>query len=219
MNNNRRFIILVVLLGMLICGSILAYFSFITPAPAISPLALTLKPAAPVQVAPQTPPPQEPQPATPQEPPPARPREQQPSTPRESPPATPRKLETAAPPVEFEKTQIKDMAPTADFNSRELAPKNLLSTTKLDPEMFVFNTLPYDAPLAQFPLVLVWQKNLEWYKTVGGRTAGSIAPPSGNIYGRPPSRPPTPPNPPPNPPPKPPPEPPKPPPEVSTSGL
>lgn len=197
MNNNRRFIILVVLLGMLICGSILAYFNFITPAPAISPLALTLKPATPVQVAPQTPPPQEPK------------------------PETPRKLETAPPPVppsEFPKTKIKDVAPTADFNSRELAPKNLLANTKLAPEMFAFNTLPYDAPLAQFPLVLVWQKNLEWYKTVGGRIAGSIAPPSGNIYGRPPSSPPTPPEP-PEPPPKPPPEPPEPPPEVSTSGL
>lgn len=91
---------------------------------------------------------------------------------------------------------------------------------RVAPDMFPFQSIPFDAPLAEFPLVLVGQKNLELYKVP--RTPGDGGMPEGpgsSIYGRPSGRPvpPTPPGPPGPPGPPTPPIPPTPP--VSRSGL
>ncbi|MEI6564969.1 MAG: hypothetical protein WCO42_11760 [bacterium] len=98
---------------------------------------------------------------------------------------------------------------------------------RLAPDMFAFSSLPYDAPMAEFPLVLVGQKNVEWPKImsvgqgVSGGFGGPAGPPS-TIYSKPTGEPPV--VPPVRPPPGPPgppeiPPTPHPPPEVSYSGL
>ena len=100
----------------------------------------------------------------------------------------------------------------------------VLPPPRLAPDMFTFSSLPNNAPVAEFPLVLVGQKSLEWYRTRSGNDGGgAIGAPGAelaSIHGRPPGPPPGPPTP-PGPPPEPPepPKPPPPPPEVSPSGL
>lgn len=81
---------------------------------------------------------------------------------------------------------------------------------RLKPEEFVFDSLPHDAPLAEFPLVLVDQRLREWYLTHDVMSPNGVEP--SERHGPPPKPPPRPP---PGPPPGPPPEPP----EESTSGL
>lgn len=62
---------------------------------------------------------------------------------------------------------------------------------------FAFQALPHDAPLAEFPHVLAWQKRRDWYKTrdldMGGN--GPPTPPPDGLRGvpKPPPVPPTPP--------------------------
>jgi len=124
------------------------------------------------------------------------------------------------------KAEFTEAHGSADANKAGTTPdrfafRTVLPPSKLSVDMFAFSSLPFDAPVAEFPLVLVWQKNLEWAKTMTGDRVGAwkVGPGSltpGSIYGKappgtPPSRPPGPPGP-PGPPPRPPPE-------VSTSGL
>jgi len=135
---------------------------------------------------------------------------------------------------QIEMTSPVEKVPTAAFTDKQLKPfeteagvPNRLFTlntvfppSKLASYMFAFSSLPFDAPVAEFPLVLVWQKNLDWAKGTTGERGGSVPSslPSGTIYGKakpgsPPGQPPGPPGPtPPGPTPRPPPE-------VSTSGL
>lgn len=111
--------------------------------------------------------------------------------------------------------KVKEGNPRAEFKALPTT-FNVIIPPKLAPNMFSFSQLPYDAPAAVFPLVLVGQRNLEWVPTIpGGRIEGAVTP----VYAAPrptPSTPtPTPsPNPGPTPTPTPPPQP-----EVSTSGL
>lgn len=101
-------------------------------------------------------------------------------------------------------------------NKRE---KDYIPPPRLAPDMFAFESVPFDAPIAKFPLVLVGQKDLEWYPSRVRRETGGIEGGGGSpsFYRNSPNRPPTPTPPPgPRPPPG---KPPKPPPEVSNSGL
>ncbi len=125
--------------------------------------------------------------------------------------------------VEFESKLAGLAAGTTDADLQKTSEKYALPPPRLAPDMFTFFSLPSDAPFAEFPLVLVGQKNLEWVRTRSGTDGGGAMGVDGSqpssIYGNPhPKPPPTPPGPPgpPGPPPGPPPNPP---PEVSTSGL
>lgn len=128
----------------------------------------------------------------------------------------------SASPAEVEFTS-KQATPLADLGA-EFEKKNdrdVLPPNRIAPDMFSFATLPYDAPVAEFPLVLVGQRNLEWYITpkepeLGG--IGGVYDSRSSIAGRPPGPPPgTPPS--GGGPGGPPGGPSKPPPEVSNSGL
>lgn len=55
---------------------------------------------------------------------------------------------------------------------------------RLEPEYFVFMPLPFDAPLAEFPLVLVWQKNREWYRIRDFDLDGRLSPTELDMLGR-----------------------------------
>lgn len=118
--------------------------------------------------------------------------------------------------TEFESKLTDAMATEKEPDKLE---KDYLPPPRLAPDMFVFSSLPFNAPVAEFPLVLVGQKNLEWYRPPVGMTGGGMDGGGGDnspsIYRNPPVKPPKPP-PGPRPPPGPPP---KPPPEVSNSGL
>lgn len=128
------------------------------------------------------------------------------------------KPHTDAPKVEFENKLINQAAGNAATDILEIEDKYTLPPARLAPDMFTFSSLPNNAPVAEFPLVLVGQKNLEWYRTrsgnEGGGAAGLEGAPQASIYGHPPKTPPSTPPGPPGPP-----GPPEPPPEVSTSGL
>ncbi len=105
-----------------------------------------------------------------------------------------------------------------DPDAHHDAGKYALPSPRIAPNMFAFSSLRNNAPVAQFPLELVGQKNLEWYRTRGANEGGTINDGQLSIHRRPPPGRPPPPGPPPGPP-GPPGPPPGPPPEVSTSGL
>jgi len=135
---------------------------------------------------------------------------------------TPGKPSTDASKVEFNNKLANPAPTTADTIIQKTANKDFLPPARLAPDMFSFSSLPNNAPMAEFPITLVGQKNLEWYKTRTGPEGGVDAGIQSSVYGRPPGLPPGPlPGPPgpPEPPIPPVPPGPKPPPEVSTSGL
>jgi hypothetical protein len=78
--------------------------------------------------------------------------------------------------------------PKAEFVAEFVKDRVELPPAKLAPDMFSFDVLPFDAPLAEFPIVLVWQKHREWYVTrdtdLEGRLATPLATPSA-LSGRP----------------------------------
>ncbi|MEI6148292.1 MAG: hypothetical protein WCS01_04290 [bacterium] len=93
---------------------------------------------------------------------------------------------------------------------------------RLKPEEFAFDAIPYAAPLAEFPLVLVDQRSREWYLTRDMEMDSRLSPAEADILdrmqtdihgggGKPPRGPPKPPPGPPGPP--------EVPPEESYSGL
>lgn len=200
---NRQFTMAIIIAGIMACSLILAYFTVLAPTTEM-PDAMNLKAKpgttpGPVLSA-------------------LGPAEKSPEPQKAA--GTP---SAAPPPVEFTAGKADAIGPKADFSIKTDVVLTVLPPARLAPEMFAYSSLPFDAPLAEFPLVLVGQKYLEWYKTPRdplGASAGGIG--SSPIYGRPPppGTPPTPPGPPRPPPPQPPPQPPpKPPPEVSTSGI
>ena len=210
---NHRFTVILVLLALIICGVIAGYFAFMTPAPKKMDLAAILKilnldiytAENEIEIPAAKPPLENGPPGNALVPPP----------PAGTTPAA--KL----PMAEFVHEKIKGVDTRAEFTSGMTAFRTVLPPAKLAPDMFVFSTLPFDAPVAEFPIVLVWQKNLEWTRTrTGDRSGGG---PSGlaggTIYGKTPPPPVTPPTPPGPPGPPEPPVPPTPPPEVSKSGL
>jgi len=199
-SGNKRFTTLLVIAGLLIMGLMAAYIEF-----AANRTAAT---AAAAKLAPTTPAPNQGQPSARVTNTPA------PTTPNATPPE-----------ILFPKATTTDKpGPLVQFVAQKTPTTPAISLPKLTPDLFAFDTLPYDAPIVQFPLVLVGQRDLDWTKTVIKPTGGGISPPSTAVYGSTPPvpRPPTPqPVPPPPPPPTPHPVPtPGPiPPEVSTSGL
>jgi hypothetical protein len=199
-----------IVVGLLLCSLILAYFTVLAP-PVEMPDLTRLKaaPAVPGALS-ASPGPITPAPAT-----------QEPATRPPEPQPAPGSVSAAPPPVEFGTGKADVLGPKTEFGLNPAGIRAVLPSARLAPDMFAYATLPYDAPLAEFPLVLVGQKYLEWYKTTSEPIGVSAGIGSASIYGRPPTppgTPPTPPGPPPGPPPKPP-KPPKPPPEVSTSGI
>ena len=212
---NHRFSVILIALSLLICGVIAGYYLFVAPPPEKMDLAAIMKvlnldiytteneadiPASAKLTAENV---------TPNQP--------------LNIPKTDNNTPIAKPPLaEFAHQNIKVIDYRAEFTSSKTSFRTVLPPAKLAPSMFVFSTLPFDAPIAEFPLVLVWQKNLEWTKTRTGDRGGAGAPSPlspGVIYGKTPPPPVTPP--PINPPgpPEPPGPPPAPPPEVSYSGL
>ncbi|MEI6789015.1 MAG: hypothetical protein WCL49_11120, partial [bacterium] len=153
-SSSQKFTIAGIIIGIMACASIMAYFSLFTPKvemPDLSQFQKTSeqpedKPPAP-QPAPQGQPPEQ----------------SGPKTPPETPSATPL-------PVQFT-SEKADLPPPENPERIDLPP-----STRLAPDMFVYSTLPFDAPMAEFPLVLVGQKSLEWYKATvvsrGGISSG-----------------------------------------------
>lgn len=116
-----------------------------------------------------------------------------------------------APKAEMTSQQSKENTLSDDSAKRVLPPARLAS------DDFPYQNLPFDAPVAEFPLVLVWQKQLELdqIREMSGSSADPMLDMRNNIYRVPGN----PPGPPPGPPPHPPgPKPPKPPVE-SNAGL
>jgi len=130
--------------------------------------------------------------------------------------------------AQFSDITTKPVEFKSEFSAGKLSFKTALTSTKLSPDMFTFESLPFDTPSAEFPLVTTDARSPEYVRATGvplggnglAGAGGSVSLPPSSIYGRSPS-PPTP-TPPPNPPGKPephPPKPPEPPTEVSTSKL
>lgn len=95
---------------------------------------------------------------------------------------TPAPKETKEPPK---------IAPTQTAPQKSAGPKPTAPRThSLAPPDFVYRPLPYDAPLAEFPIVLVWQKRREWYRPPGGKEL-PITPPPFSVVPKPPHVPPT----------------------------
>ncbi len=205
--NNRQFTIAIIVVGVLVCALIMAYFTVFAPKVDMPDLSKLQGTPAPQEDKPTSQEPITPAPAD------------QPTV-QQAAQGTP----AAAPaPVEFGTGKAADVGPKAEEDTKLDTIKAVSPAARLAPDMFSYSALPFDAPLAEFPLVLVGQKNLEWYKApreVIGGSPGGIGTAPLSIYGRPPSPPPKP-TPPPGGggPPGPPEKPPKPPPEVSTSGL
>lgn len=152
-DSDRKFIILAILAGLIICGGIVAYFYWQNlrggrgadyAAPRVIPV--------------------------------------EPSTPPATPPPAPAPKETKEPPKlapprpEIDKAATK--GPTPAF-PHTLAPPD-----------FVYKPIPHDAPLAEFPIMLVWQKRREWYRPPGGGEL-PISPPPFSVVPKPPRVPPT----------------------------
>ena len=70
------------------------------------------------------------------------------------------------------KAEFTEAHGSADANKAGTTPdrfafRTVLPPSKLSVDMFAFSSLPFDAPVAEFPLVLVWQKNHgEWRRLI-----------------------------------------------------
>lgn len=95
-------------------------------------------------------------------------------------------------------------APSADFSTKVDDSLKMALRFRLKPEEFAFDAIPYDAPLAEFPLVLVDQRSREWYLTRDMEMDSRLSPAEADILdrmqtdihgggGKPPSGPPKPP--------------------------
>ncbi|MEI6166305.1 MAG: hypothetical protein WCS52_03850 [bacterium] len=207
-DSNKRFNIIILLLCVLACSLIASYFFFVSRTPEPDNLA-ELQAMLKGNESSQTPA---------SEPAPSGEANTQPGSPPSDKP-------NAAPPkVEFGNKLATMTAVDAEIAAQKPTDKYELPPPRIARDMFTFSSLPNDAPVAEFPLVLVGQKNLERYKTLSGKEGGGAFGGSGGSRtshgATPPPTPKPPPSPPPGPPPGPPPiPPPEPPPEVSTSGL
>ena len=136
--SNRLLTWAAIVAAVLACCGIIAYFAIANrnSAPVIPTFVRPV--VQPVPVAVYTPPaPSAPQPETP-------------TPPVVTPPPAP-----PPPPAPVVKTEKKEPDVIAA----------LIPPPRVTPEMFVFTPLPFDAVLAEFPLVLVGQKQREWYVT------------------------------------------------------
>ncbi len=208
-DNDKRFAIIIILLCLLACSFIGSYFYYETLTPAPDNLARLKDLLSKTEL------------------------DTTPATSTPSPAGTDALLDKSAekPKENTGKVEFNDklngLATTETTTTiKETSDKDVLPPPRLAPNMFIFSTLVNDAPISEFPLVLVGQKSLDWYRTRSGNDGGGAIGVDGNvpssIYSQPPTPTPTPPapNPPtPEPPPTPPPKPPRPPPEVSPSGL
>jgi hypothetical protein len=135
--------------------------------------------------------------------------------PRKSPPSQPSPARQVAP-----RQPTTTKAPNAEFPTKEIDKLTAALEFRLRSEEFAFDALPYDAPTAEFPLVLVEQYIREPYRTrdmeldsrLSASEADILSRMNADIHGtpRPPPTTPTPPGPS---------GPPEPPPEESKSGL
>ena len=148
---NNRFTLAIVAASLLIGSSIMAYFNLISPPVEIPDVTKVLEKSVTPPTPPETPPVNETAPSHNIEAPPSEKHLSADSTPNlpTIKPTTPEFADSIQTPIET-KTEIDE----------KFAPlRTVLESSKLSPSMFVFNTLPFDAPFAEFPLVLVGQRD------------------------------------------------------------
>lgn len=143
--SDRRVVVAAIVLAVLACVGIVAYFA--TRPPSEDPLAALMRLRSEARsLAPS------PVPPAPVVPPVASAPSVNPPTleaPIGPPPAVP-------PPPAPKVAEIPKESPPLPI-------RVVLPPRRLQPEEFVFSPIPFDAPLAEFPLLLVWEKTREGY--------------------------------------------------------
>jgi hypothetical protein len=144
---DRRFALICIGLGILACSLIAAYFAYIAP-PVVAP---DLAQLTALQDAGAHPTDSSLKPATV----PSGPSQDNVDKSAGTPDANPAKAEfdsKLSAPTDIGKETPAKMVPEQDF----------LPPDRLTPDMFAFISLPFDAPIAVFPLAQVGQNNLDW---------------------------------------------------------
>lgn len=106
------------------------------------------------------------------------------ATPAQVPPPPPEpKAETPAPTLAPPtlKASTQTEGPKQAQTAPIIAP---MPPRRLAPGVFVYEPIPHDAPVAEFPLVLVWQKDREWYRIRDFDLNGELSPSEWDTLGR-----------------------------------
>jgi hypothetical protein len=162
MSSGKTLVIVAVIVAVVACGGIIAHF-MTRPQPADPFAALTQFQEVPSQTSPSAP---ATEPAVPAQVtvPPA----------PEAPPAP--KAGVVPPPPPPPAPVVESPKRPAPLPVRVVMPPR-----RLQPEGFVFTPIPHDAPIAEFPLLLVWQRDSDMYLM---REFNRFTPPQSALVGR-----------------------------------
>lgn len=175
--DNKRFAIILVVAGVLMMGLVTAYIEFVAPNTSSSTSKSGLPAGAPgIGVAAITPATPSPTPGPP--PAPTAPTTPAPVTPTPA-PGTPNPTPAAEiPKIDFADAANQKANLPAGIEAQKPTALSVISLPKLTPDLFVFTLLPFNAPLAQFPLTVVRQLDIEF--TIIRPEGGTL-----DVYGNP----------------------------------